>query len=86
MCVLLLVIIKKKERPVEITAANLPISGRETSPLRNRSAGWDKDERVEKEVEREDGGVLRGKRITETVAYARIQRVGVRGNTVAMRA
>lgn len=42
--------------------------------------------RGEKEVEREDGGVLRGKRITETVAYARIQRVGVRGNTVAMRA
>lgn len=47
---------------------------------------WDKDEGVEKEVKREDGGVLRGKRITETVAYARIQRVGVRGNTVAMRA
>lgn len=41
---------------------------------------------MEKEVQREDGSVLRGKRITETAAYARVQRVGVRGNTVAMRA
>jgi len=38
------------------------------------------------EGEEEDSGVLRGKRITETAAYARVQRVGVRGNTVAMRA
>lgn len=69
--------------------ANLSIgSYREETTVTKPIGGWDEgeEEEGEKEEEQEDGGVLRGKRITETAAYARVQRVGVRGNTVAMRA
>lgn len=74
---------------MKIAIANLSIGGRET-PLRNWSTGRQREDVGVIEGEGGwtggPGGVLRGKRITETAAYARVQRVGVRGNTVAMRA